>query len=108
MRSPEDLEWGRGAGGAWRSSSPEKLRRDLTTVLDRGSYLFYSYCGIFMLSFIHFTTVIDPKEDQYWTVVNSAVSYHLRSIWSLVRIILNIILYEAIASIIVKPILHTV
>ena len=55
-----------------------------------------------MLLFVHFTTVIqtDKMEDQYWTVVNSAISYHLRSIWSLVRIILNVMLY--IASIIVN------
>ena len=46
-------------------------------------------------------------EDQYWTVVNSAMSYHLRSIGSLVRIIFNVMLYEAIASIIVKPVLQT-
>ena len=57
-----------------------------------------------MLLFVHFTTVIQAgkMEDQYWTMVNSAISYHLRSIWSLVRIILNIMLYEAIASIIVN------
>ena len=55
-----------------------------------------------MLLFVHFTTVIqtDKMEDQYWTVVNSAISYHLRSIWSLVRIIINVMLY--IASIIVN------
>ena len=46
-------------------------------------------------------------EDQYWTVVYSAMSYHLRFIWSLVRIILNVMLYEAIALIIVKPVLYT-
>ena len=58
-----------------------------------------------MLLFAHFTAVIqtDKMEDQYGTVVNSAMSYLLRPIWSLVRIILNIMLYEAIASIIIKP-----
>ena len=56
-----------------------------------------------MLLFAHFTAVIqtDKMEDQYGTVVNSAMSYLLRPIWSLVRIILNAMLYEAIASIIV-------
>ena len=62
-----------------------------------------------MLLFVHFTTVIqtDKMEDQYWTAVNKAMSYHLRPIWSLVMIILNIMLYETIALIIVKPVLHT-
>ena len=61
-----------------------------------------------MLLFAHFTAVIqtDKMEDQYGTVVNSAMSYLLRPIWSLVRSSLNVMLYEATASIIVKPVLQ--
>ena len=93
---------GTGTGGAWRSSRSKKVRRDfdqsfLTVVL-----IYFCY-GIFMLLFAHFTAVIQTNkmEDQYWTVVNSAMSYLLRPIWSLVRSIFNVMLYEAIASIIV-------
>ena len=89
------------SGGAL---GPEKLRRDfdhgfLTTVL------IYFYCCIFMLLFVHFTTVIQTKWKTSIGLKNSAMSYHLRPIWSLVKIILNVTLYEAIASIIVKPVL---
>ena len=68
-------------------------------------YLFILFL-LWYLSFVHFTTVVQTKWKTSIGLVNSAMSYHLRPIWSLVRIILNVMLYDAIALIIVKPILH--
>ena len=68
-------------------------------------YLFILFL-LWYLSFVHFTAVVQTKWKTSIGLVNSAMSYHLRPIWSLVRIILNVMLYDAIALIIVKPILH--
>ena len=104
-RRPEEVEWERGTGGPGGALGLEKLQRDFdqsfwTTALNL-FLLWYLYA--FICTFYYCNT--DEMEDQYWTAVNKAMSYHLRPIWSLVKIILNVTLYEAIASIIVKPVL---
>ena len=49
-RRPQELERGCGIGGAWRSSRPRETVEGLWPwFLDRSTYLFYFYCGIFYL-----------------------------------------------------------
>ena len=104
----EEAQVSREAGGGmghrwtWRSSRSRETMEGLWwRFLDHSTYLFVLlYLCVFICTFYYCNT--DKVEDQHWTVKNSAMSCHLRP---LVRIILNVMLYEAIASIIVKPVL---
>ena len=51
-RRPQELKWGCGIGGAWRSSRPRETAEGLWPwFLDCSTYLFYFYCGIFFFFF---------------------------------------------------------